>query len=107
MTNMAASWRAILSGFFHSASLTEATLGPGPATNTGEPGIAGVPESQSRQGPPNIEDYATIEAIVNGEPVYCLDYMMYIYGISPDLMPGIVMQEGNTHPRVKIKLKKS
>ena len=75
MTNMAASWRAILSGFFHSASLTEATLGPGPATNTGEPGIAGVPESQSRQGPPNIEDYATIEAIVNGEPVYCLDYI--------------------------------
>jgi len=59
------------------------------------------------RGTPNFDDFATIEAQVNGAPVYGLDYMMYVYGIGPDLMPGTVMQEGNTNPCVKIKPKKS
>jgi len=54
-----------------------------------------------------FEDYASIEARTDGAPVWCLDYMMYIYGIGPDIMPGVVMQEGNTNPLVKIKPKKS
>src|SRR5208337_3193636 len=33
--------------------------------------------------------------------------LCYIYGASPDLMPGLEMQEGNQHPREKIRLKKS
>src|SRR5438046_2420999 len=59
------------------------------------------------QNTPKFEDYATIEARIAGEPVYCLDYMMYIYGVGPDLMSGVVMQEGNSNPLIKIKPKKS
>ena len=48
-----------------------------------------------------------MEAIANGAPVWSFSNLCYIYGASPDLMPGLVMQEGNQHPREKIKLKKS
>src|ERR1017187_2620330 len=56
---------------------------------------------------PNFEDYATIEAYSNGVPVYSLGNIAYIYGVSPDLYPGAIMQEGNSNPKVKTKPKKS
>lgn len=56
---------------------------------------------------PNIEQYASVEAISAGHPVYGFDYMMYVYGVSPDLFPDNVLQEGNTRTRAKIPLKKS
>jgi hypothetical protein len=54
-----------------------------------------------------VEEYATMEAITNGVPVWSFSNLCYIYGAGPDLMPGLVMQEGNQHPLEKIKLKKS
>ena len=39
--------------------------------------------------------------------MYCLDYLMYIYGVSPDLMPTVAMQEGDRNLRAKIKPRKS
>ena len=59
------------------------------------------------QAQPGVEEYATMEAITNGVPVWSFSNLCYIYGASPDLMPGLVMQEGNQHPLEKIKLKKS
>jgi hypothetical protein len=59
------------------------------------------------QSRPGVEEYATLEAISNGAPVWSFSNLCYIYGASPDLMPGLEMQEGNQHPREKIKLKKS
>jgi hypothetical protein len=56
---------------------------------------------------PNFEDYASIEAYTGGFPVYSLGNIAYIYGVSPDLCPDAIMQEGNTNPKVKIKPKKS
>jgi len=56
---------------------------------------------------PSIEDYATIESMCDGVPVYSFNNITYIYGVSPDLLPGAVMQAGNTHPIRKIKPKKS
>jgi hypothetical protein len=55
---------------------------------------------------PNIEEYATIEAYVGDVPVYAFGYT-YVYGVGPDLLPGVVMQEGNSNPVVKFKPKKS
>lgn len=57
---------------------------------------------------PSVEDYATIEAYVGKDetPVYAFGYT-YIYGLSPDLQPGAVMQIGNNNPIVKFKPKKS
>ncbi len=59
-------------------------------------------------GEPRIEDYATIEAYVGKDeiPVYAFGYTC-VYGIGPDLLPGVVMQEGNVNPTVKFKPKKS
>ena len=56
---------------------------------------------------PNWEDYATIESYCGGEPVYSLGNIAYIYGVSPDLLPDVVLQYGNTNPVSKIKPKKS
>jgi F5/8 type C domain len=56
---------------------------------------------------PGIEEYASVEAVSQGYPVYGFDYMMYIYGVSPDFFPANVLQEGNRKIRVKIPLKKS
>src|SRR5690348_15086913 len=56
---------------------------------------------------PNIEDYTTIESYCNGAPVYSFSNLCYVYGISPDLLPGAEFQEGNINPATKIKPKKS
>jgi hypothetical protein len=42
----------------------------------------------SRDKSPSIEEYASIEALSQGQPVYGFDYMMYVYGVSPDLFPA-------------------
>jgi len=57
---------------------------------------------------PRIEKYATIEAYVGKDetPVYAFG-STYVYAISPDLLPGVVMQEGNSRPVVKVRPKKS
>lgn len=64
-------------------------------------------ETHLPKAAPNIEEYASVEAISAGYPVYGFDYMMYVYGASPDLFPGNVFQQGNDNRRVKIPLKKS
>ena len=67
------------------------------------------PEKRAQTGPiqPRVEDYATMEGITNGVPVWSFSNLCYIYGVSPDLMPALAMQEGNKHALVKIKPKKS
>jgi hypothetical protein len=57
-------------------------------------------------GPPRIEDYATIEAYSEDVPVYAFGFT-YVYSVSPDLLPGTVLQTGNANPRTKIQPKKS
>jgi len=109
MSNLAASWRAMLSGLFSPASGIRRGAIPGAGGESAETSdhAGKTIVGPARDSVPNFEDYATVEARVKGEPVYCLDYMMYIYGSAPDLMPGIVMQEGNSNSCVKIKPKKS
>ncbi len=53
-----------------------------------------------------IEDYATIEAHCGQVPVYAFGYT-YIYGVSPDLLPDVVLQDDNKNPKIKIQPKKS
>src|SRR5262245_31808689 len=65
-----------------------------------------MPDVAKRSAPPRIEDYATIEGYCNGNPVYAFGFT-YIYGVSPDLLPGAKLQVGNTRPITKLKLKKS
>ena len=103
---VAAFWQAVVPSLLRPASVTKAAPNPSAAIAGAQPTTAPRLDSSSHAAP-KFEDYASVEARVNGEPIYGLDYMMYIYGISPDLMPEIVMQEGNTHPQVKIKPKKS
>ena len=55
---------------------------------------------------PSIEDYATIEAYVGEVPVYAFGYT-YVYGVGPDLLPGVIMQDQNTNAVTKFKPKKS
>jgi hypothetical protein len=56
---------------------------------------------------PRIEDYATIESMIGRVPVFSFGNLVYVYGQSPDLLPGSVMQRGNANPGVKIRPKKS
>jgi hypothetical protein len=61
--------------------------------------------AQSTPAPKHdILEYATIEGFLGQEeiPVYAFGFT-YIYGVSPDLLPGAVMQDGNTNPIVKVK----
>jgi hypothetical protein len=109
IANLAAWCRALPSGFSSSVpTLTAEWRAPvsAPAVTGKNSAAAGV-TVPTAVSPPSFEDYASVEARVDGEPVYGLDYMMYIYGVSPDLMPGIVLQQGNSNPRVKIRPKKS
>jgi len=56
---------------------------------------------------PKITDYATVEALCDGVPVYSFDHLVYIHGQGPELCPGMVWQDGNTRPAKKITLKKT
>jgi len=58
-------------------------------------------------GSPRIENYATVESVCDGVPVYSFSNITYVYGVSPDFLPGIVMQKNNTNPFRKIIPKKS
>ena len=55
---------------------------------------------------PSINDYASVEAICGGVPVYSFNHLVYVYGESPDFYPGAEYQRGNPHPSTKIRLKK-
>jgi len=59
-----------------------------------------------RENPP-MEDYAAVEAVCEGVPVYSFSNLIYVYGQSPDLYPSAGLQENNSNPISKIKLKKS
>jgi hypothetical protein len=41
-----------------------------------------------------IEDFATVEATCDGVPVYAFGYT-YVYGVSPDFIPGLTWQNGS------------
>jgi hypothetical protein len=53
-----------------------------------------------------LGQWATVEAHDNGVPVYAFGYT-YVYGVSPDFRPGVVLQEGDEAPARKIRPKKS
>lgn len=67
----------------------------------------GVASEKSSKDQITIEDFATIESISNGVPVYSFNNITYVYGESPDFYPGVEMQENNKNPITKMKLKKS
>ncbi len=48
-----------------------------------------------------MKDYATIEAYYNKVPVSAFGYTR-VYGVSPDLLPNVVLQNENKNPRIKI-----
>jgi hypothetical protein len=64
--------------------------------------------AQPKKDRPRIEEYATIEAYVGKDkiPVYAFGYTN-VFALSPDLLPGVTMQEGNSRPVVKLRPKKS
>jgi len=55
--------------------------------------MAGAHPRPSGGDEPRIEDSATIEAYCDDTPVYAFGYT-YVLGVSPDLMPGAVLQAG-------------
>jgi len=56
---------------------------------------------------PSITDYATVEAICDGVPVWSFNHLIYVHGQGPELCPGMVWQDNNTRPAKKIALKKT
>jgi len=66
---------------------------------------AGQTESRAELGD-RLSQWATIEAHDKGVPVYAFGYT-YVYGVSPDFAPGVILQEGNNAPATKIRPKKS
>jgi hypothetical protein len=52
-----------------------------------------------------IEDFATVEATCEGVPVHAFGYT-YVYGVSPDFIPGLTWQKGSK-PAGKLVPKKS
>ncbi len=56
-------------------------------------------------GSRSLEDFATIEASCDGVPVYAFGYT-YVYGVSPDFIPGLSWQAGSNAPK-KLVPKKS
>ncbi|MGC1686989.1 MAG: discoidin domain-containing protein, partial [Candidatus Acidiferrales bacterium] len=109
LMNFAAATRASAASLLGLGSVSQSVSARRPGRTNPDASIASpdVIEIPRLNTPPNFADYASIEAESSGQPVYGLDYMMYIYGVGPDLMPGVVLQTGNNHPRVKIRPKKS
>ena len=66
---------------------------------------AGQEKPQTDAGD-RLSQWATVEAHENGVPVYAFGYS-YVYGVSPDFQPGVVLQEGNEAAVKKIQPKKS
>ncbi len=85
------------------AGTLAATIAPRGSAKQAPPAGSSIPVSNA----PNFQDYATIEAYSDGVPVYSLGNIAFIYGVSPDVYTGVVMQEGNANPKTKIKPKKS
>ena len=56
---------------------------------------------------PSITDYATVEGMCGGVPIYSFNHLIYVYGQSPDFYPGAAIQENNRNPVSKLKLKKT
>jgi hypothetical protein len=55
---------------------------------------------------PEISNWATVEGHSNGVPIYAFGYT-YIYGVSPDFLTDVILQEDNQLPTRKIQPKKS
>ena len=66
---------------------------------------AGQEKPQTDAGD-RLSQWATVEAHDNGVPVYAFGYT-YVYGVSPDFQPGVILQEGNEAAVKKIQPKKS
>ncbi len=56
---------------------------------------------------PDFREYATVEARTDGVGVYSFSNLMYVFGQSPDLNPGAILQDGNANLIAKLKLKRS
>ena len=54
----------------------------------------------------SVLEYATVEAVCRGVPVYSFDNLIYVYGESPDFYKITGLQDGSAHKPEKIKLKK-
>ncbi len=67
--------------------------------------VAGQTKPATEAGE-RLAQWATVEAHASGVPVYAFGYT-YVYGVSPDFRPGVVLQEGNDAPAQKIQPKKS
>ncbi len=80
ITNIAASWRAILAGNYGPGVMHQAAsrLGVGSSAGTDAPEFVELSDPPQVDAPPNFAEYASVEAISNGEPVFSLDNMMYI-----------------------------
>ncbi len=65
----------------------------------------GRAQSPSASGT-DFSRWATVEAHDNGVPIHAFGYT-YVYGVSPDYRPGVVLQEGNKAPAKKIQPRKS
>lgn len=55
---------------------------------------SGVPDG-------DLSKWATVEARDSGVPVYAFGHT-YVFGVSPDFRPGVVLQQGNDAPAKKI-----
>jgi hypothetical protein len=76
-----------------------ASAGASPKQKGGSPAALAKATAAERTSSSShdIRHYATIEAHANGEPVYAFGYT-YVYAVSPDLQPGVQLQDGNKHP---------
>jgi hypothetical protein len=108
IANMGGLWPTRALGMFNTGSLIHpASLSTTLAADKQQSCVDAEANNKHTSAPPRFDEYASVEALSQGESVYGFDYMMYIYGVGPDLMPGITLQEANANPLVKIKPKKS